>query len=113
MPVWKPKPISVEPTIELWRWRIIRVAGSIEGEGYRVTHHLVGARRDHTIRISSPIIARDANTFTTRSGRTYITHGEPGLDKEGRWLLGQYRHQLDEACDDGEIDFVGDDWTPE
>lgn len=113
MPVWKPKPIEMEPHVDLYRWRIVRVAGSIENEGYRITHHLVGARRDHTVRISSPILAREGDTFTTRSGRTYQTHGEPGLDHEGRWLLGQYRHQLDAACDDGEIDFESDDWMPE
>jgi len=114
MPVWEPKPLNEEPQIDLWRWRVVSISGTIEEtEGHRITHHLVGSRRDHTTRISSPILARESNTFTTRSGRTYITHGAPGLDSEGRWLLGQYQHYLDKACDDGEIDYVGEDWTPE
>lgn len=74
MPLWKTRPVSEEPEIELLRWSVFET-----NDGQR---HFVGAMSGSRGRVSSAVVELDVTSRrgVTKTGRRYVLVGEPGFD---------------------------------
>lgn len=81
MPICPSRPVNVQPTVWLERWRVLETdLGTRHFTGYSV--------EDRIGRASSPIESYDIDTRSgiTRSGRQYHLLGSPGHDMEAEYV---------------------------
>lgn len=85
MPMWKPRPVGMEPVIHLVRWRVFEADDS--------TRHFVGwAIEGMSGRVSSAIQEFDAarGEGRTQSGRVYRLEGPPGEDGDASYTWNRW-----------------------
>ncbi|KAF7962002.1 hypothetical protein AWV80_26825 [Cupriavidus sp. UYMU48A] len=81
MPIWRARPVSLQPEATLIRWRVFET----ERRQRHFAGHCVESGRG---RVSSAVVAFDFSTRTgvTVSGRKYVLSGGPGYDAEVEYV---------------------------